>query len=104
MYPARELTRLARHKQALQRRIARRRRDCVAAAAIIIRPLAWLDRALGVWRKLSPWVFLAGLPLTFLRRGPSPARPRGALWRWLPLIPGILRGFLALRGVAPRSR
>ena len=93
MYPTHELNRLAAHKEALQRRIARRRRECVVAAACIVRPIAWLDRALGLWRQLAPWIPLAAVPLAFLRPRPAGARPLGALLRWLPVITGVWRGF-----------
>jgi hypothetical protein len=97
MYPARELNRLAIHKRALQRRIARRREECVAAAGCIARPFAWLDRALGVWRQLSPWMHVAAVPLGFLWKRSPAARPVGAVLRWLPVVTGIMRGFNAAR-------
>lgn len=97
MYPAPELSRLAAHKQALQRRITRRRIECIAAATEISRPLAWLDRALGVWRQLSPWVKLAAVPLGFLLKRAPAAKPLGAVLRWLPVISSVVRGFNAIR-------
>jgi hypothetical protein len=97
MYPTRELNRLAVHKQALQRRITRRRHECIAAAGCIARPFAWLDRALVLWRQLSPWMHLAAVPLGMLIKRPSTPRPLGALLRWLPLLSGVVRGFNAIR-------
>jgi hypothetical protein len=97
MYPARELTRLAAHKLALQRRITRRRTDCVEAVASIARPFAWLDRALGAWRQLSPWVKIAAVPLGLLFKRRAALRPVGALLRWLPVVSAAMRGFNAIR-------
>ena len=95
MYTDRELTRLAAHKAGLRRGIALRRIQCAGAAARIAQPLAWLDRALALWRRLSPFTRLAAVPLGFLvtraaffRRGIL-----GSLLRWGPLA------FAAVRGV-----
>jgi hypothetical protein len=97
MYPTRELSRLATHKQAVQQRITRHRADCVAAATGLARPFDWLDRALGFWRQLSPWIKIAAVPLGLFWKRPAAARPLGALLRWLPVISGVLRGFNAIR-------
>jgi hypothetical protein len=97
VYPSDELNRLARHKQALQRRITRRRQECVAAVAGIARPFGWLDRALAMWRQLSPWMQLAAVPLGFLMKGRTTIRPVGTLLRWLPVISGLVRSFVTMR-------
>jgi hypothetical protein len=97
MYPARELDRLAAHKLALQRRITRRRTECATAAVRAAQPLVWVDRALVLWRQLSPWVKLAAVPLGFLLKRSSAPRPVGALLRWLPVISSAVRGFQTLR-------
>jgi hypothetical protein len=97
MYPTRELIRLGVHKRMLQRRITRRREECVAAAICIARPVAWLDRALASWRQLSPWIKLAAVPLGFLGKRSGPSRPLSALLRWLPIISSVMRGLRAVR-------
>jgi hypothetical protein len=97
MYPARELIRLAAHKRAVQRRITGHRADCVAAATSLAQPFAWLDRALGFWRQLSPWIKIAAVPLGLFWKRPAAVRPLGALLRWLPVVTAAVRGFNALR-------
>jgi len=77
MYPQRELTRLAAYKTALQWDIALRRTQCAEAAARVAQPLAWLDRMLALWRRLSPFV---------------------------QFLPVLLGGFFATRTVLPRLR
>ena len=98
MYPQRELIRLGVHKAALRRRIARRRADCVSSARRILRPVAWLDRLLVLWRRVSPFAGLAAVPLGLLLKGAVAPRPRllGALLRWTPVVWG------AVRSLAPR--
>ncbi len=95
MYPAHDLNRLARHKVSCRQRIARRRSQCVRAAARLAEPLAWLDRMMAHWRRLSPFARLAAVPLGFLLRRAASPRPRllGTLLRWAPLAAGALRGF-----------
>ncbi len=94
MHPDRELSRLAGHKAALQRRIALNRTQCVAAATRATQPLAWLDRLVGFWRKLSPFAQLAAVPLGFLLKRSPATRPRllGTWLRWSPLVLGAWRG------------
>jgi len=93
MYPQRELSLLAAHKAALRRDIAFRRAQCVMAATRVARPLEWLDRAVGFWRKLSPFTKLAALPIGFvLKRAIFPkGKILGALVRWAPMIFGVVR-------------
>jgi hypothetical protein len=94
MYPQRELIRLAIHKAALRRRIARHRVECVAAAARVAKPFEWLDRALAFWRRVSPLALIAAVPLGFLiRRTASPRlKLLGSLVKWGPLVFGAVRG------------
>ncbi len=96
MYPARDLNRLALHKRALQRRITGRRHECAVAATRLAQPFAWLDRALGLWRRAGPWIQFAAVPLGLLLHRPA-MRPAGTAMRWLTVITGILRGVRALR-------
>jgi hypothetical protein len=103
MYPTAELSRLAAHKAVLRRRIAAQRRDCAAAASVLARPVAWLDRAITLGRQLLPLArtVLGALGLAWAWRrqrasGPSSGR------RWLPLLLGALQ--LLARWSGQRSR
>lgn len=102
MYPERELRRLAAHKASLRIDIALRRAQCAEAAARVARPLEWLDRVAGFWRKFSPIVRISALPLGLLARRAFFPRFRllGFLARWAPLAVGAARGF----GSVLRSR
>ena len=94
MYPERELNRLAVHKAALRREIAANRVLCAAAAAGVARPLAWLDRVVAFWRRLSPLAALAAVPVGLLVQRTLFPRLKllGPLLRWGPLLVGALRG------------
>jgi hypothetical protein len=96
MYPQRELTQLAARKFTLRRDIALHRAQCVEAAVQMAKPLAWLDRVVAFWRRLSPLVKLAvvAVPLGLLvKRKVSPRQNiLGLLLRWSPFIFGIVRG------------
>ena len=94
MYPQRELTRLAAHKAALRWDIALRRARCAEAAAEVVQPLAWLDRMLAFWRRLSPFVKFAAVPLGFLGQRAVFRRLKilRMLVRWGPLVFGAVRG------------
>ena len=96
MYPKEELTRLAAHKTALRRGIALRRIQCAEAAARVGRPLAWLDRVLAFWRRLSPLAQFAAVPLGFLVKRTLSSRLKflSPLLRWGPLV------FAAARGIS----
>ena len=102
MYPESELIRLAGHKAALRRDIAWRREQMAGAAARVARPLAWLDRAVAFWRRLSPFTQLAALPLGFaLKRAVFPrVKLLGPLMRWAPLVFGAVRGVMRHRAEA----
>ena len=99
MYSNRELNRLAAVKAVLRQDIARHRRQCVTAAARVVQPLAWVDRMLVFWRRLSPFAALAAVPLGFLLKRSSAPQPRmmGLLLRWAPVVFGAVRGFAAAR-------
>ena len=102
MYPDRELTRLAAYKAALRRDIALRRAQCAVAAARVAQPLEWLDRMLAFWRRLSPLVKFAALPLGFLLKRSLAPRTRilGTLLRWGPPVLGAV---WSLTGARDRS-
>jgi hypothetical protein len=93
MYPQRELSLLAVHKAELRRDIACRRAQCALAAAQVVKPLEWLDRAVGFWRRLSPFTKFAAVPLGFLaKRALLPkGKILGAVVRWAPMIFGVVR-------------
>ena len=95
MYPQPELIRLAAHKAALRRDIALRRAQCVSAAAQIARPLAWLDQAVALWRKISPVAKLAAIPLAIVAGRALLPRVKilGTLLRWAPTVLGAVRSF-----------
>ena len=102
MYPHRGLIRLAVHKGALRRRIARQRTECAAAAARLTQPVAWLDRMLALWRRFAPFAPLAAVPLGFLlKRAIAPrAGLLDKLLRWGPVVFGAVRGFANARDPA----
>jgi hypothetical protein len=91
MYPQRQLIVLAERKARLRHLISRRRHECADAVAHIARPLAWLDSALTVWRRLVPF---AAVPLGILAGRTLFPRRRllGALVRWGPAVFGAVRG------------
>jgi len=94
MYPQPQLNRLAAHKVALRRGIARRRAQCAEAAARIAQPIEWLDRMLALVLRISPLVKFAAVPLGFLAmRTVFPRRKiLGSLLSWSPLVFGAVRG------------
>jgi len=110
MYPQRELTRLAAYKTALRWDIALHRTQCVEAASRMAQPLAWLDRMLALWRRLSSFGPLAAVLLgwvvtrTVFRR----RKILGSLLRWAPLVFGLVRGLVSAvkiqSGTAPAVR
>jgi hypothetical protein len=102
MHSDRELIRLAAHKAALRHHIGLHRTSCVQAATRVLQPVAWLDRMLGFWRRLSPFAKFAAVPLGLLLKRSSAPRPRllGALLRWGPVVLGAVRG---LAGASHRA-
>jgi len=110
MYPDRELTELTERKQLLQARIALRRWECAAAAAELARPVAGIDRAVGAWRRVSPFVKFLGVPAGFLLtrfisgKRKSPMASKGKLGLLLTALPLIVRGAKVVMAVrAARS-
>lgn len=100
MYPTRQLTILELRKIAVRQRIAVTRWECVSLAAEAARPIAWVDRALVQWRKISPFAKFAAVPLgLLLSRRLRPGKGGGLfrqLLRWAPI------GFKAARMFAAR--
>lgn len=104
MYPSRELTRLAVHQANLRGRIAAGRTQCAAAATKLVRPLLLLDRVVDFWRRLSPLVRGAALPVGFLVQR---ALFRRRHWfrsrlRWGTLIFGVVRVARLVMGMRRR--
>ncbi len=105
MYPREELTVLAGRKAALLDRIYLRRVVCAAAAARAARPVEMLERGMARWRRLSPLVKFAAVPLGFLLKRSLGRRVRvlGGLMRWGPIVYGAVRGMAGSKGFSRRS-
>lgn len=95
MHFAKDLERLALHKAALQRSIARGREQCANASSQVARPLELLDRTVAIWRGIPASVKLGAVPLGLLAtRLVLPRRGiLGALVRWGPLVFTAVRAF-----------
>jgi hypothetical protein len=105
MYPEGELRLLAARKAAVRQRIHEGRAECAEAIATLARPIEWLDRALEKWRRITPVLKLAAVPLVLLLKRFIAPRTRilGTILRWGPLAYGAVRGLTATRKVAHRS-
>jgi len=105
MYPREELTILASRKAVLLERIHGRRLTCAAAATRAARPIAMLDRGMARWRRLSPLVKFAAVPVAFLlkRTVGRRARKLGTLVKWGPVVFAAVRGMAGARGLSRRS-
>jgi len=105
MYPAGELNLLAVRKALVRVRIAEHRWQCVHAAAELARPVDWVDRRIAQWRRLSPLLRMAGLPVIMLLVKKLKLFSRfqevAALARSLPLVITTAR---AVAGFAKNGR
>ncbi|ACB74932.1 hypothetical protein [Opitutus terrae] len=105
MYSTADLDELTQRKRVLQQQIALTREHCASFATEIARPLALIDRARAQWKRVSPVVKLATIPLALLLfRGRARVRARirflqGA-WRWMPVVLGVARWARASRPVS----
>ena len=99
MHPDSDLVRLASHKAALRRSIARHRAQGASALTRLARPIVWLDQGVDAWRRLSPWAKFAAVPLGFLLKRSTARPPRllGTLLRWAPGVLGAARRIFAGR-------
>ncbi len=99
MYPRRELTELACAKSLLRRRIAAHRAQCVESVAVVTAPLVVIDSAMALWRKLSPWIKIAAVPLALLlKRSVAPrAGIVSSVLRWAPALLSAVRSFQRTR-------
>ena len=105
MYPQEELRFLGARKAQLRQRIYERRVECAVAFRQVAVPIAWLDRAWAKWRRLSPLLKLAAVPLAMLLKRWIAPRKRvfGSILRWAPLAYGAVRGLTAARKLSRRS-
>ncbi len=99
MYSHNELSRLDTHKAALLLRITVRRVQCAEAMSGVMRPVAWLDRAIIFWRQVSPMAKLAAVPLALVAKRMLFPRAKllGALFRWGPIALGAARSLSRAR-------
>ncbi|ATC63791.1 hypothetical protein CMV30_07400 [Nibricoccus aquaticus] len=75
------MNRLAAYKVSLRRDIGRRRVQCVADTARVMRPLVWAERVRAFFRKLGPLAAIATVPaLALVMRVAFPARSCSARW------------------------
>jgi len=100
MYAERELKRLAEVKVTVRRRIARRRIETIEQTAVVTKPLVWVDRAYGYWKKIGPVAKLAIAPIGAWLAGSLFGKRKkvGSLMRWVPTIWSVVRGFKSVRG------
>ena len=103
MYPARALSELAARKAGLHRAIAGHRAQFAAAAAVVARPVAWVDRAVVFARRCAALGMLAAVPMALLgRRAQSPwFRVASTLARFGPLVMGAYRGLKSMTQPRP---
>ena len=96
MYPQGELNALARGKTELRQTMALRRAHYVEAIVAVSEPLAWLDRAVRLWRQFAPFTQFAAGPLAGIAACAIFPRFKwlGTLLRWLP---GVLKAVSAFR-------
>lgn len=94
MYPAEELARLENRKIAVRRNIVRHRSECAEAAVHLARPIAWLDRAIALGRRIQPLLRYLALPLGLFatRRVFPQMKILHVLARWGPFIYGAALG------------
>ena len=94
MYPTAELASLDARKILLRQKIAASRLECVALAEKASRPIALLDRVITQWRKISPLMKIAAVPLGFLLRRKLLPRKVGlfrSALRWAPAVLSAMR-------------
>lgn len=98
MYPAEELADLANRKIAVRRKIVLHRTQCAEAAGQLARPIAWLDRAIALGRRIRPLLQYIALPLGLFatHRVFSQTKILRVLTRWGPLVYGAALGARSL--------
>ncbi len=105
MYPRKELIVLARRKAVLLDRICVDRDEVAAAAARLAEPIEMIDGGVERWRRISPMVKLAAIPLGLVLRGVLVRRARklSAVLRWGPIVFAAVRGFARGGGFSRRA-
>jgi hypothetical protein len=105
MYPRKELTVLAGKKAVLLDRICVRRDELAEAAARVAEPIEVIDGLVDRWRRVSPMVKLASVPLGLIVRRllMKRARKLSAVLRWGPLLFAAARGFARGRSFSRRA-
>lgn len=95
MYPEGDLKRLAGRKALVRSRIALHRMETALYGRDVMRPVLAIDRAITSWRRISPWVKLAAVPLGFMAQRSVLRRigPLRRILRWAPTALGALRIF-----------
>ena len=78
MYPQPQLAHLASRKHALLAEVHQRRARCAEAAAVVTRPLHWIDQLIALWRDFAPFALATAIPLGLLARQRS-APPQNTL-------------------------
>lgn len=94
MYPTAELALIDARKLSLRQKIAVSRLECVALAERASRPIALLDRVITQWRKISPVMKIAAVPLGLLLRRKLLPRKIGlfrSALRWAPAVLSAMR-------------
>ena len=99
MYPHGELVELEQRKAILRARISVRRWECAIAAAELARPISYLDRAVEMWHRVSPFVKVLAIPGGLLlsrmlrrRRASTKMRKKGKIAALIAALPLIIRG------------
>lgn len=109
MYPHSELKALALRKRLLQRGIGERRAACAQAAARTVQPLAWVDRAFALIKRVAPVLPVLCAPLALLatRRLNAKSSLFRSVIKWGPVIfqaTRFARSTLAANPSAYRAR
>ncbi len=96
---------LARRKAVLLDRICVDRDEVAAAAARLAEPIQVVDRGVTYWRRVSPMVKLAAVPIGILlgRVLKRRARKLSAALRWGPVVFAAVRGFAKGRSFSRRA-
>ena len=98
MYPAGDLRQLAERKRELCERAVRDRAQLAAHAANLARPVVLADRAIDLWRRMSPWIKYVALPAGVFARRPV-VRQLQRVPRFLRWAPVALRAIRIFRDV-----
>lgn len=102
MYPQRELAALAARKALLQARVAVHRWECAQAMVELSRPISMVDRGIDMWRKISPFIKLLGIPASILgvrkiMRGSGGAGKISKLMGMMPIVVRVARAVMQMR-------